>query len=41
MKRGVAMRYESISRLLVYGWTGVVALYGIHLAMPHIEKFFS
>jgi len=35
------MRYESLSKLLVYGWTGVGILYSIHLAIPHLEKFFS
>ena len=34
------MRYESLSRLLAYGWVGVGALYGIHLAIPHLEKLF-
>jgi hypothetical protein len=33
--------YASISKLLLYGWLGVGVLYGIHIALPYLERYFS
>ena len=35
------MRYESLSKLLMYGWAFVGVLYSIHLAIPYLEKLSS
>jgi len=36
----VRYMYASISKLLFYSWMTVGVLYGIHIALPYLEKLY-